>query len=77
MRERENEVRRLALLCPDEVIGVEYLSRPIRDGGTVATGGDAGGGDVHPLREVERRAILNAMHHFDGHRGKVAKALGI
>ncbi|MCZ6792992.1 MAG: sigma 54-interacting transcriptional regulator [Planctomycetota bacterium] len=77
VRELENEVRRLALLCPDEVIGVEYLSRPIRDGGTVATGGDAGGGDVHPLREVERRAILNAMHHFDGHRGKVAKALGI
>ncbi|HZW11556.1 MAG TPA: sigma-54 dependent transcriptional regulator, partial [Phycisphaerales bacterium] len=35
------------------------------------------GGDIRPLEEVEREAIVDALRRFNGHRQKTASALGI
>ncbi len=78
VRELENEVRRLSLLCPMPVIEAEYLSPHVREGrtGFPSNASDAER-EVRPLRLVEREAILHALSQFDGHRGRVANALGI
>jgi transcriptional regulator with GAF, ATPase, and Fis domain len=78
VRELENELRRLVLLAPTRVIGVEFVSDNVRDG--VAPRMEASCESSRPvrsLREVEQDAILHAVSTYDGHRGKVAKALGI
>ena len=78
VRELENEVRRLALMCPASVIGPEYLSPAIWEGrASVGSQSTNVPDEVRPLRSIEQEAILNAMKSFGNHRGKVAKALGV
>ncbi len=47
---------------------------PASAAGTNGFGGEA---VVRPLAEIERETIINALHHFGGHRQKTARALGI
>ncbi len=78
IRELENEVRRLAVLAPGEVIGPALLSPQVREGAVLRpTGVVAGPADVRSLAEVEREAILGALRAFGGHRGKAAAALEV
>ena len=79
VRELENEVRRLALMCPGSSIGPEFLSTVVRSGSAAVPQGSGSptSDEVRPLRIVEQEAILSAMQRLQGHRGKVAKALGI
>ncbi len=75
VRELENEIRRLVVLSSGEVIGPEYLSPVIRDARPARSHSEAG--EPRTLREPERRPILQAMEKLEGHRVKVAEALGI
>jgi len=76
-RELENEVRRLSVLAPGEQIGPEFLSPQVREGIARRPRQESEGLEVRPLKEVERDMILQAMRTFEGHRGKVAEALGV
>lgn len=84
VRELRNLLERLVLLAADKEIAAENLPLELRfaPGGGCATvdAGDtaAGGLLLHAaLREAEIRAIVRALAHTGGHKGKAAEALGI
>ena len=78
VRELENEIRRLALMCPVNVIGMQYLSPAIRESSPSRRAlPTEGSREIRTLQAVEQDAILHAMEAHSDHRGKVAKALGI
>ncbi|MCX9076373.1 MAG: sigma-54-dependent Fis family transcriptional regulator, partial [Candidatus Methanoperedens sp.] len=78
VRELENEVRRAAALSAGRTIQVGDLSPQVRDCILLPSrGGDRPDRPVRTLAEAERDAILHAMSHFRGRRGKVAEALGV
>jgi len=83
VRELENIVTRAGVLCAGKTVGAERI-RPWlidADAASAATGaGQSSGDDVHvglSLEEMERKMISATLEHFDGHRAKTAKALGI
>jgi two-component system NtrC family response regulator/two-component system response regulator HydG len=93
IRELENFVLRLALLCGNELATQDDVT-PLLAGGlpskaaTVAASAtdhgapaddanDAGVPVVRPLEEIERRAILAALQQNSGNRTAAAQALGI
>ena len=76
MWEIENEVRRLALLGP---LGPQFLPPALREGIAPPLPEETPGGGhlIRPLGEVELEAIRRAMERLEGHRSKVAEALGV
>ncbi len=82
VRELQHEVRRACLLAESRVIGVDDLSDSVRegrglDGGASEHESAGGSGAFLSLKEIEKRAILDALARFEGHRGKAAAALGV
>lgn len=78
VRELENEVRRAAALATSPVLSPDDLSPRVREGVLMSgRSRETGASPVRTLAEAERDAILQAMTHFAGHRGRVAGALGI
>ncbi|USN98581.1 MAG: sigma-54-dependent Fis family transcriptional regulator [Phycisphaeraceae bacterium] len=48
--------------------------KPAPVNGAVYTNGH---GSIRPLADIERETIVTTLHHFNGHRQKTARALGI
>ncbi|HZN59453.1 MAG TPA: sigma-54-dependent Fis family transcriptional regulator, partial [Planctomycetota bacterium] len=76
VRELQNEVRRIALLSPGEVVRMDALSPQIREEASRPKKENESA-RIRPLAEVEREAILEALAATGGHRGKAAAALGV
>lgn len=75
VRELENEVRRLAAVAADGVIGVElvrtFKEKPeTRSAGTISFHGMT-------MDEIEKRAILDAIERCAGKRSEAARVLGM
>ena len=83
VRQLENEVRRLAVLCPGKIIDSEHLSAAIREWNISGEGPSSILHEtqeeerVRPVREIVQDAIRLAMRRFNGRKQKVASALGI
>ena len=74
VRELDHLMARAALLCDgDEVTDLQLP----RGGSGAATATPTAPGEVLPLKEVERRAIVAALQVFDGDKAKTARGLGI
>ncbi|HZI93076.1 MAG TPA: sigma 54-interacting transcriptional regulator, partial [Patescibacteria group bacterium] len=75
IRELENEVARLAVLCPGDVITQRDLmeSGELFDKITSLEEKDS----FTPLEEMERRQIVKALMEAAGNRGRAAELLGI
>jgi two-component system response regulator HydG len=70
VREIENVVERLVVLCRGEVIGWKDLPPALRQGtGTADVAGT--------LRDLERQRIVEALHEADGNKKLAARRLGI
>lgn len=78
VRELENVITRLSVLGADGSVGADELRRWLllgpEDEGVDATADFAVG---LSLEAMERKLIEATLDHFDGHREKTAKALGI
>ncbi len=75
VRELENIVTRASVLNLGEPVAADQLRRWL-----IADSRDAASGRMSvglSLREMERKLIEATLEHFDGHRAKTAKALGI
>jgi transcriptional regulator with GAF, ATPase, and Fis domain len=75
VRELENEILRLATLCPDKITGAD-----VRDLTQRAVGSEPGrdidlGGKT--MEDIERDAILQALKRAGGRKVQAARALGI
>jgi DNA-binding NtrC family response regulator len=73
VRELENAVERAVVMCPDQVIGSEFL--PARTGNASVEMGILVPGIT--LDELERMAILQALEAASGSTAKAAEMLGI
>ncbi|ADK84215.1 two component, sigma54 specific, transcriptional regulator, Fis family [Desulfarculus baarsii DSM 2075] len=73
VRELENAVQRLAVLAGGELITLA----DIEAGSPAAVHSGADDGELLSLAELEKRQIIRAMNRLAGHRGEMAKALGI
>ncbi len=78
VRELENIVTRLSVLSNGEPVGADELRRWLVAG---ADAGDTEAADPVAvglsLEQMERKLIEATLDHYDGHREKTAKALGI
>jgi DNA-binding NtrC family response regulator len=75
VRELRNAMERAALLSRGEMILPEHL--PARVRGTVEQPATVEVPDAQRLEEIERQAILQALHEHSQNRTETAKALGI
>jgi DNA-binding NtrC family response regulator len=73
VRELENAIERAVVMCPEQVIGSEYL--PSRTGDAAVEMGILVPGIT--LDELERMAILQALEAASGSTAKAAEMLGI
>ncbi len=75
VRELRNAVEAAAILCAGPEVLPEDLPERVRAG----AGGAGGSADpaLLTLEQAERRAIERALAHFEGHRSKTARFLGI
>ncbi|HET6202141.1 MAG TPA: sigma 54-interacting transcriptional regulator [Planctomycetota bacterium] len=79
VRELENEVRKWVVFAGEEV-GVEALSRSIREGTPLRADrfpGEEGGTLPERVERLERRAIEEALARFPGNKTAAAKSLGV
>jgi DNA-binding NtrC family response regulator len=84
VRELENIITRASVLCGEDPVTADQL-RPwlldspvsLPDDCDSATSGDAGIEVGMSLQVMERRLIEMTLEHYQGHRAKTAKALGI
>jgi DNA-binding NtrC family response regulator len=72
LRQLRNVVERCAALCRGREVGPEDLRLP-----TPEVGSSPGLEGGVPLKEMERRYILDALERHDGHQPSTAKELGI
>lgn len=89
VRELRNLMERMVLLARENVIGVEHLplemqlsagpphSHAIRRHGAPATEPLESLELAHAVREAEIRAIVRALKHTGGHKGRAAEVLGV
>jgi DNA-binding NtrC family response regulator len=75
VRELENALERAAVLCRDQCIRPEDLSRNIVQAGMVGT--RAAGNANRSLEQVEREHILAVLDSTGGNKSRAAKVLGI
>ncbi len=73
VRELHNVIERALVLAGEAAIGVEHLQLEARTGDAVAPGDAAGS----RLRDLEKRAILEALEAVGGNRKAAAARLGI
>ena len=74
IREFENTIQRAALLCREELIGVEDFMLD------ESPGLQAGSGQVNSgtgIREMEKDLILKTLKETDGNKAKAARILGV
>lgn len=76
VRELENIVERAVNICEEAVIGPEYLPRTLLQRPEAAPD-EEGVKSPLSLREVERRAIAQALHQTRGNISSAARLLGI
>lgn len=74
VRELDNAMERAAALCRGSRVGVEDLPEEVRQ---TVQGPATRAGQVRPLREVEREAILWALEQNGGNQTRTAKQLQI
>ena len=78
VRELENRIERAVLMCKGDRIEEEDLMIPSLDSGTETPLDDEPVlASSIPLKEIERRAILQTLDHTNGNRTHAAKKLGI
>jgi DNA-binding NtrC family response regulator len=75
VRELRNAMERAALLSRGEMILPEHLPGRVRL--ALEKTGALGATDAQRLEEIERQAILQALHEHQNNRTETAKALGI
>ncbi len=73
VRELANTLERAAILADGDAIDASHIwLEEVRDSPTAAASGE-----VRPLAELEREAILHALEHVSGNRRRAAELLGI
>ncbi len=78
VRELENIITRACVLNPGNVVGADELRDWLIDpGGQRTAETDAELPVGLSLQEMERKMIEATLEHYDGHRARTAKALGI
>ncbi|MBI5056248.1 MAG: sigma-54-dependent Fis family transcriptional regulator [Nitrospirae bacterium] len=80
VRELENIIERVVLLCDREVMGVEHLPEEIRSASTIAKGiaVPSGGMDFEKMMEdMERAYLLKALEQTNGVKTEAAKLLNL
>jgi DNA-binding NtrC family response regulator len=83
VRELQNCIDRMAAMSLSPQLGVEDLPSAVQNSRLrakielTAMAELAGGGNIVPLSELERRAILEAIEYTKGDRGTAAMLLGI
>ncbi|MBI5410269.1 MAG: sigma-54-dependent Fis family transcriptional regulator [Nitrospirae bacterium] len=80
VRELENIIERVVLLCDGEVISVEHLPEEIRSASTIAKGVSvpSGGMDFEQLMEdMEKAYLLKALEQTNGVKTEAAKLLNL
>lgn len=75
IRELENIIEHAFVLCRDSIITINHLPQELRDSSSQLKARLST--KTPPLKEAEAQIILAALKKHDGHRGKVAKELGI
>jgi two-component system response regulator HydG len=75
VRELEHVVERLVVLGRSEAAGVDELPSIMR--ARMPNVGPSFGGDIIPVRELERRYASWVLEQMGGHRGRTAERLGI
>jgi DNA-binding NtrC family response regulator len=78
VRELENLVTRLAVLCTSSAVTADEVRPWLIDASGENVSEDEGQVPLGlSLQEMEQKMIEATLEHYDGHRGKTAKALGI
>lgn len=75
IRELEHEIARLYYLSSGDLDSEALLAERSLD--SLRAEGISGTAPVRSMEDLERDAILHALHHFGGNREQAAKALGI
>ncbi len=75
VRELANTLERAAILADGEQIDASHIW--LEDASTKPAPGGGGSGEVRPLAELEKEAILHALEVVGGNRRKAAEQLGI
>jgi DNA-binding NtrC family response regulator len=76
VRELRNAMERAVLLSRSELILPEHLPTRVREAAGLPAAVPPAG-DAQQLEEIERQAILQALHQHQSNRTETAKALGI
>ncbi|NLH48984.1 MAG: sigma 54-interacting transcriptional regulator [Myxococcales bacterium] len=74
IRELGNAIERAFILSKKKLIDVDCLPPEITGGSVLSTDALQ---ESNPLKVAEAEVIRQALHRFEGHRGKTAKALGM
>jgi DNA-binding NtrC family response regulator len=78
VRELENLMTRASVLCSRQTLSADDLRPWLLDGGaSVQVAANAALPVGAKLDDIERALIEATLEHYEGHRGKTAKALGI
>ena len=78
IRELRNILERAMLLADDDAILPEHLTAEACDSQTASNDRQLlSGGEILPLREIERRYLIQVMARFQNDRDSLADKLGI
>jgi DNA-binding NtrC family response regulator len=75
IRELENIIQRIMVMCTDEMIGESCIPYEVHS--KTLPGTAAGSGLNHKMDEYERKMILEALNETKGNKARAAETLGI